>query len=159
VTSKPTVVASPQTRNWGELTWSRWWQLDRAISENRVRGPGIYRFRSRGDPGLLYIGESGARPRRLGGLLKDLVYPVDFRHRRNHTASRSIRRCLDAGCRVEVSWTLADELLAWRPERKDTERDLMQQHADELGWTPPCQQLGRDLPAWLAKRVERRNVG
>ena len=50
----------PQAADWGGLSWSKWQDFDEAHRGGVIpTTPGIYRFRARDEPGLLYIGESG----------------------------------------------------------------------------------------------------
>ena len=59
--SSPTAASDPQAANWGGLSWSGWHDFDDAHCHGLIPAtPGIYRFRARGEAGLLYIGESGA---------------------------------------------------------------------------------------------------
>jgi hypothetical protein len=47
------------------MSWTAWHAFDEAVREDQIPSTGgIYRFRSRGEPGLLYIGEGGNRRRR-----------------------------------------------------------------------------------------------
>src|SRR5690348_7942941 len=66
----------PQAADWGGLCWSEWQDFDEAHRSHVIPAtPGIYRFRARDEPGLLYIGESGdAKGRR--GRLDDLARGV-----------------------------------------------------------------------------------
>src|ERR1022692_3038899 len=72
----------PQTADWGGLSWSDWQDFDKAHQGNLIpASSGIYRFRARDEPGLLYIGESGEAGGRRARL-DDLA-----RGRRRHTAN------------------------------------------------------------------------
>jgi hypothetical protein len=73
----------PQALTWGGLSWSRWHDFDQARDDRLIPDtPGIYRFRAAGEPGLLYIGESGAaggRWARLGDLARGRKrHPADY---------------------------------------------------------------------------------
>src|SRR5260370_15790262 len=53
-------VGHTQAADWGGLRWSEWQDFDEAHRGHVIPAtPGIYRFRANGEPGLLYIGESG----------------------------------------------------------------------------------------------------
>jgi hypothetical protein len=53
-------AGGPQATDWGGLSWSGWLDFDEAHHDHLIPAtPGIYRFRVRDEPGLLYIGESG----------------------------------------------------------------------------------------------------
>src|SRR6266542_5492247 len=55
-----TAASDPQAADWGGLRWSEWQDFDEAHRGHVIPAtPGLYRFRARGEPGLLYIGESG----------------------------------------------------------------------------------------------------
>ncbi len=73
-------VPDPQGADWGGLSWSDWYAFDQAISEDRIpSSAGIYRFRGRGEPGLLYIGEGADRRRRLRTLARyRSVHPASY---------------------------------------------------------------------------------
>jgi hypothetical protein len=54
-------ASGPQAPDWGGLSWSEWHDFDEAHRGDLIPAtPGLYRFRTRDEPGLLYIGESGA---------------------------------------------------------------------------------------------------
>jgi hypothetical protein len=106
-----------QAADWGDLSWSPWTDLDQAVRDHLIPvTAGLYRFRARDDPGLLYIGEGVNRRRRLRTLARALRrHPASFyldwraagltrRPHRGHYAAPSLRRCKDAGCVIEVSW-------------------------------------------------------
>ncbi len=78
----PGTADDPQAADWGGLPWAGWHGFDEAHHSNLIPAtPGIYRFRARDEPGLLYIGESGAR-RGMRGRLAALA-----RGRKRHPAS------------------------------------------------------------------------
>ena len=53
-------AGDPQAPGWGGLPRSGWLDFDKAHRGHLIPAtPGIYRFRARDEPGLLYIGESG----------------------------------------------------------------------------------------------------
>jgi hypothetical protein len=156
----------PQATDWGSLYWSEWHDFDKAHRGNLIpASPGIYRFRSRDEPGLLYIGESGAargRRARLNALARGRKrHPASFylnwrtaglakRPHRGHYAAPYIRQCEDAGCRVEVSWALAEH--PEKIERRAVEARLIQLHREATGFDPPVQYGGRGVAAYLEKR-------
>ena len=47
-------AGNPQAADWGGLSWSEWQDFDEAHRGKVIPAtPGIYRFRARGEPGLL----------------------------------------------------------------------------------------------------------
>jgi hypothetical protein len=160
----------PQAADWGGLSWSKWQDFDEAHRGSVIPAtPGIYRFRARDEPGLLYIGESGGRRGRhgrLGSLARGMKrHPADFylnwraagmakRPHRGHYAAPYLRQCKDAGCRVEVSWALEEH--PDKTERRTVEARLIQLHYDARGSDPPIQHGGRGVAAYLEKRRANR---
>ena len=71
-------ACDPQAPSWGGLSWSRWLDFDKAHRGHLIPAtPGIYRFQTRGEPGLLYIGKSGnavGRRARLDDLARGLKH-------------------------------------------------------------------------------------
>jgi hypothetical protein len=165
----PTAM-DPQTPCWGGLSWSEWQDFDEAHRGKVITAtPGIYRFRARGEPGLLYIGESGGRTGRrgrLGSLARGMRrHPADFyldwraaglakRPHRGHYAAPYMLQCEDAGCHVEVSWALEDH--PDETERLAVEARLIQLHREVVGVDPPVQHGGRGVTAYLEKRRANR---
>jgi hypothetical protein len=162
---RPT-AGDPQAADWGGLSWSQWQGFDEAHRGKVIPAtPGIYRFRARGEPGLLYIGESGGRTGRrgrLGSLARGMRrHPADFylnwraaglakRPHRGHYAAPYVRQCEDAGCQVEVSWALEEH--PDETERKAVEERLIELHRQARGADPPIQHGGRGVAAYLEKR-------
>ena len=156
----------PQTADWGGLSWSPWQDFDEAHREKAIPAtPGIYRFRARGESGLLYIGESGdagGRRARLDKLARGRKrHPPDFylnwraaglaqRPHRGHYAAPYVRQCEDAGCHVEVSWALEEHRDT--TERRAVEARLIELHHQAMDSDPPIQHGGRGLAAYLEKR-------
>jgi hypothetical protein len=156
----------PQAADWGGLPWSQWQDFDMAHRGRVIPAtPGIYRFRARGEPGLLYIGESGGRTGRrgrLGRLARGMRrHPADFylnwraaglavRPHRGHYAAPYLRQCQDAGCRIDVSWALQEH--PYVTERRNTEERLIRLHREAMGIDPPIQHGGRGAAAYLEKR-------
>jgi hypothetical protein len=165
-TSRERASDDPQAADWGGLSWSQWQDFDEAHRSDVIPAtPGIYRFRARDEPGLLYIGESGeAKGRR--GRLDDLArgmrrqeasYYLNWRAaglaerpHRGHYAAPSMRQCEDAGCHIEVSWALEEH--PETTERKAVEKRLIQLHRDVMRFDPPIQHGGRGVAAYLEKR-------
>jgi hypothetical protein len=166
-------AADPQAANWGSLSWSPWHDFDQAHQQDLIPPTsGLYRFRSRGEPGLLYIGESGSEGGRRGRL--DALargrrrHSADFyldwrangllkRPHRGHYAAPYFRLCEDAGCAVEVSWALFEH-----PDTKDrraAEERLIRQHRTDTGWTPPIQYGGAGVAAYLEHRQKGTQPG
>jgi hypothetical protein len=162
----PGTADDPQAADWGGLSWSGWHGFDEAHHSNLIpTTPGIYRFRARDEPGLLYIGESGARRGRRGRLAAlargRKRHPASFylnwqtagltkRPHRGHYAAPHIRRCEDVGCHVEVSWALEEH--PEKTERRAVEARLIQRHRQVMGFDPPIQHSGRGVAAYLEKR-------
>jgi len=156
----------PQATDWGGLRWSRWHDLDEAHHGKAIPAtPGLYRFQARGEPGLLYIGESGSargRRARLGALARGRNrHPPEFylswraagltsRPHRGHYAAPYIRQCEQAGCQVEVSWAVQEH--PDKTERRAVEARLIQLHHEATGADPPIQHGGRGVAAYLEKR-------
>lgn len=157
----------PQSRRWAGLDWSPWHDFDAAHQEKLIPAtPGLYRFRSPGVPGLLYIGENGARGGRAARL-------DDFaRGRRRHTpdyylnwranglarrphgghyAAPYIRQAEEAtGHTAEISW--AREEYPDGAERKAAETRLLAAYRAAMGGSPPVQHGGRGMAEWLSQR-------
>jgi hypothetical protein len=156
----------PQAPEWSGLSWSRWQDFDEAHRGKVIPAtPGIYRFRARGEPGLLYIGESGnaeGRRARLDDLARGRKrHPPEFylswraaglakRPHRGHYAAPYMRQCEDAGCHDEVSWALEEH--PEMTERRAVEARLIQLHREVMGFDPPIQHGGRGVAAYLEKR-------
>lgn len=166
--SSPTAASDPQAANWGGLSWSGWHDFDDAHCHGLIPAtPGIYRFRARGEAGLLlYIGESGAkrgRRSRLGALAQGRKrHPPSFyldwraagltkRPHRRHFAAPYFRQCEDAGCHVEVSWALKEH--PDKDERRSVEERLIQLHHEVMGIDPPIQHGGQGVAAYLERRA------
>lgn len=154
-------VSDPQVDSWGDVSWCEWDAFDQAVTENRIPASGgIYRFRSRGESGLLYIGEGADVRRRLQTLEKhSRAYPARYylewragspRPYRGHYAAPFLRLCRDAGCVVEVSWTI--DVHAERGSRRALETYLIRQYYDEAHSYPPWQFGGRVMAAYLVER-------
>ena len=156
----------PQAADWGGLSWSQWQDFDEAHREKVIPAtPGIYRFRARGEPGLLYIGESGnadGRRARLDDLARGRKrHPPEYylnwrdagltrRPHRGHYAAPYVRQCEDAGCHVEVSWALEGH--RDKTDRRAAEERLIQLHREVMGFDPPIQHGGGGVAAYLEKR-------
>ena len=160
-------VDDPQAPGWGGLSWSGWLDFDKAHRGNLIPAtPGIYRFRTRDEPGLLYIGESGAaggRRARLDDLARGRKrHPPEFylnwraaglakRLHRGHYAAPYVRQCEDAGCQVEVSWALEEH--PDKAARQAVEARLIRLHREVMGVDPPIQHGGRGVVAYLESGV------
>ena len=163
-------AGGPHAADWGGLCWSEWHDFEEAHCGNLIPAtPGIYRFRARGEPGLLYIGESGkagGRRARLGDLARGRKrHPASFylnwraagrarRPHRGHYAAPYIRQCEDDGCRVEVSWALEEH--PEQTERRAVEARLILLHRETMGADPPVQYGGRGMAAYLGRRRANR---
>ena len=159
-------LGDPQAPDWHGLAWSEWQDFDEAHRARAIpTTPGIYRFRARGEPGLLYIGESGERKgrrARLGRLARGMQrHPPEFyldwraagltvRPYRGHYAAPYMRQCKDEGCQVEVSW--AKDEHPDKAERRAVEERLIQLHREVIGIDPPIQHGGTGVAAYLGKR-------
>lgn len=156
----------PQAADWGGLRWSEWQDFDEAHRSHAIPAtPGVYRFRARDEPGLLYIGESGdagGRWARLDDLARGRNrHPPEFylnwraaglakRPHRGHYAAPYLRQCEDAGCHVEVSWAMEEH--PDKTERRAIEARLIRRHREIMGVDPPIQHGGRGVAAYLEKR-------
>ena len=156
----------PQATDWGGLSWSQWQDFDEAHLGTMIPAtPGLYRFRARDEPGLLYVGESGGkrgRRGRLGSLTLGMErHPADFyldwrtaglakRPHRGHYAAPYMLQCKDAGCRIQVSWALEEH--PDETERRAAEERLIRLHREVMGVDPPIQHGGRGVAAYLEKR-------
>lgn len=157
-------MPSQQADNWGGVPWCTWETFGRVAAENRIPASGgVYRFRSHGEAGLLYIGEGADRRRRLLTLEKQsrahparyyLEWPAGSpRPHRGHYAAPFLGLCRDAGCVVQVSWTI--DVLAERGSRKALEAHLIRLYYDEAHSYPPWQFGGRAMAAYLVERQLR----
>lgn len=158
------VADSPQATHWAGLSWNSWCSLGDADQRGEIPATaGVYRIRSVGDPGLLYIGQSATLRRRLHNLAMGLKHHPDPADRvslpgasteyRGHSARPAIARCVAAGCEIQVSWSgggLDDAVL-----RRRVEAAPIAQHQVELGWRPPCDDQGAGVEAFLARRARR----
>ena len=167
-------ASDPQASDWGGLRWSPWHDFDQARDDRLIPAtPGLYRFRSTGERGLLYIGESGAaggRWARLADLARGRKrHPAGYylnwraaglsrRPHRGHYAAPYFRLCEDAGCHIEVSWALEEH--TEQAERRAAEEQLIQLHREAMGSDPPIQHGGRGIEAYLRDRHghEHRNA-
>jgi hypothetical protein len=159
-------VGDLQAPGWGGLSWSEWRDFGEAHRGSLIPAtPGIYRFRARDEPGLLYIGESGGRRGRRGRL-ESLArgmrrHPADFylnwraaglavRPHRGHYAAPYMLQCKDAGCQIEVSWALEEH--PEETERRAVEARLIRLYREVMGFDPPIQHGGRGVAAYLERR-------
>ena len=171
MTSNITPAAGePQAADWGGLRWSEWQDFDEAHRGHVIPAtPGLYRFRAWGEPGLLYIGESGdagGRRARLDDLARGRKrHPASFYlnwravglaklPHRGHYAAPYMRQCEDAGCHIEVSWALEEH--PEKKARRTVEAQLIQLHREIMGVDPPVQHGGRGVTAYLEKRRANR---
>jgi len=156
-----------QSRRWAGLDWSPWHDFDDAHREKLIPATsGLYRFRSPGVPGLLYVGESGARGGRAARL-DDLArgrrrrtpgYYLNWRANglakrphRGHYAAPYIRQTEEAtGRTVEISW--ACEQHPEKAKRRAAEARLLAAYRDATGGDPPIQYGGRGMAQWLRQR-------
>jgi hypothetical protein len=155
----------PQARSWGNLEWSPWVSFAEAVGTAMIPAtPGLYRFRARGVPGLLYIGESGARKgrrSRLRALARGMrrrpaSHYLDWRAaglprrpHRGHFAAPHLRRCQDAGCDIQVSWSQAE--FPDKTARRQKEHDLIVEHRRITSAAPPVQHGGAGMADLLAR--------
>ena len=165
-------AGDPQALGRGGLSWSGWLDFDKAHRGHLIPAtPGIYRFRARDEPGLLYTGESGdvgGRRARLGDLARGtqaqsgkLLSQLAGGRSCQATAPRSLRRpymrhCEDAGGHVEVSWALEEH--PEKTERRAAEARLIRLHREVVGVDPPIQtQRPGDCSGhhWPARRHTR----
>lgn len=158
----------PQSSRWAGLHWSPWHDLDAAHQEKLIPAtPGLYRFRVPGVPGLLYIGESGARRGRAARLdalargrrrhspgyyLNWRANGLARRPHRGHYAAPYIRQIEEAtGCTAEISWARDEH--PDRAERKAAEVRLLAAYRQATGGDPPVQHGGRGMAEWLSQRM------
>lgn len=152
------MTADPQSADWGGIAWSEWQGLDHARDCRLIpSSAGLYRFRAQGEPGLLYIGESGARWTRLDDLARarrrhSADYYLKGLGDPGHSSAPYFMMCEDAGCKLEVSWTLDED-----PDtrhRRAAEARLIELHRRVIGEDPPVQHGGRGVAAYLRRRTE-----
>jgi hypothetical protein len=152
-------VKEPADEQWAGMRWAPWQRFDEAVVPGAVpTAPGIYRFRTQDEPTLLYIGIGGNRRRRLRTLRRwsrkgshaFVQRPGEKRPFRGHFAAPALARCEEAGCLVEVSWSLAT--FPDPQERETVESALITQHHRETGADPPWQRGGRGVEQYLAAR-------
>lgn len=157
------IVTNPQSANWGDISWSRWHDLDHA-RDNRLipRTAGLYRFRAQGEDGLLYIGESGALWTRLDDLARARRrHPAEYYLQGlgdpGHSSAPYFMLCEEAGCKIEVSWSLAED--PDQDYRRGAEAHLLRLYREAAGEDPPVQHGGRGIAAYLNRRAHaRRNT-
>jgi hypothetical protein len=139
---RPDTTAGPR---WGGLSWSPWVPFDGADFVEIPTGPGLYRVRSVGRRGLVYIGETG---RSLRGRLLDLcrmALGTRMPFSDPHTAGPGLwayRR--DGGLRYECS--AAESALPVR-RRRGLEAYLLWRYRLAHGASPLCS-LGRFHPKY-----------
>jgi hypothetical protein len=152
-------VREPADEQWAGMEWASWHPFDEAVVASAVpTTPGIYRFRTQDEPALLYLGIGGNRRRRLRTLRKwsrmgshaFAQRPGQQRPFRGHFAAPALARCEEAGCLVEVSWSL--DTFQDRREREAIEGALIAQHRRETGVDPPWQYGGRGVEPYLVAR-------
>lgn len=146
------------------LEWSPWVGFADAVGAGTIPAtPGLYRFRACGVPGLLYIGDSGARKgrrSRLRALARGMHRPASHyldwaaaglprRPHRGHFAAPHLRRCQDAGCDIQVSWSRAE--IPDRTARRHKEQELIAEHRRATGADPPAQHGGAGMNILLAR--------
>ena len=153
--------ADPQSVSWGGIAWSQWYDLDRARDVKLIpQSRGLYRFRAQGENGLLYIGESGARWGRLDDLTRARRrHPADYYLKGlgdpGHSSAPYFMLCEDAGCKLEVSWSLDEE--PNRDRRRRAEAQLLQLYQEVTGDDPPVQHSGKGVAAYLKRRAQLRD--
>jgi hypothetical protein len=149
-------VREPADEQWAGMSWAPWQQFDEAVAASAVPAtPGIYRFRTQDESALLYIGIGGNRRRRLRTLRRWSRKGSDAfvrrlgekRPFRGHYAAPALARCEEAGCHVEVSWSLGT--IPDRQERESVESALIARHRRETGADPPWQYGGRGIGPYL----------
>jgi len=160
----------PQSTRWAGFDWSPWHNLDVAHREKLIPAtPGLYRIRVPGVPGLLYIGESGARGGRAARL-DDLArgrrrHSPDYylnwranglmtRQHRGHYVAPYIRQAEEAtDCTAEISWARDEQ--PDHSERKDAEARLLAVYGQTTGGDPPVQHGGQGMAEWLSEHQRR----
>ncbi|HEY3735635.1 MAG TPA: hypothetical protein VGL63_17140 [Streptosporangiaceae bacterium] len=150
-------MEKPADEQWADMAWAPWHQFSEVVVASVIPAtPGIYRFRTHDEPTLLYIGIGGNRRRRLRTLRRwsrkgsnaFVQRPGEKRPFRGHFAAPALARCEEAGCVVEVSWSLAT--FPDRQERERVESELIARHLREAGADPPWQHGGRGIEQYLA---------
>lgn len=159
-------MREPADEQWAGMRWAPWQPFNEDVVRSAVpTTPGIYRFRTRDESALLYIGIGANRRRRLRTLRRWSrkssrafePQPGNKRPFRGHFAAPALARCEEAGCRAEVSWSLIT--FPERQERETVERALITQHRHETGMDPPWQHGGRGVGRYLAARGSRDDAG
>lgn len=117
---------------------------------------GLYRFRAQDETGLMYVRESGARWTRLDDLARarrrhDYHYYLSGLGDPGHSSAPYLIMCEEAGCKLEVSWTL-DEVPN-RRHRRAAEAQLLRLYRQTTGQDPPVQYAGRGVAAYLRCRA------
>jgi hypothetical protein len=140
-----------QGPRWGGRRWSEWCSLDEATVARVALAPvdpGIYRLRCAGEPGLIYIGQSGSS---LRGRLRQLVRGIRNVSAPNqhvpHFAAPCVRQHIDRSLTIEVSWIVLPPNQVDKRERFGIECDLMAAYRRSGGMSPTCQFSGElDAP-------------
>jgi hypothetical protein len=132
-----------QNLSWEGHAWSEWYALDVAIAARAAKAPntaGLYRLRCHGEPGLIYIGETGDTVRaRLRQLRKATAYAAQGKYEAQgkggppHVAGLCVWNHQRAGKTVEVSWVAKPNLD--KRDRKGVECELVAAYRKTMGAT------------------------
>jgi len=71
------------------------------------------------------------------------------RPHRGHYAAPYLRQCQDAGCKIEVSWSLPE--FPDKAERRQKEHELIVAHRRVVGADPPVQHGGEGTAAFVER--------
>lgn len=135
----------PQSSRWGGFVWSEWHELDSAMTPRSSSVPtvaGLYRVRTAGSPGLIYIGQTGRSLRgRFGQLRTSMRRAAEgMDARAPHVAGACVYQHQRRGATIEVSWVSAPDID--KRERLGREVDLIAAYRHSEGASPSCQFAG-----------------
>jgi hypothetical protein len=137
--------ADPRSGDWEGHHWSEWATLDIATAPDAALAPnqpGLYRIRCRGEPGLIYIGQTGSSLRgRFRQLRKSMEYSAAGRPAEApHIAGACVQAHLEQGRVVAVSWVALPGV--GKRARLGLEVDLIAAYRRVMGESPTCEFAG-----------------
>ena len=154
------IPRSPQSPDWGGLTWSSWIPLDaplRLFQSTVPQAPGFYRVRAPGHAGLIYVGQTGRKLRERTRALSRGVYRAraDSPWNDPHTASPGMWafRWED-----DYEYELSVATVEQDPQTRHCFEDfLLHQHRIHCG-TSTLLNHGRHHPCWSRPSNKARGV-
>jgi hypothetical protein len=138
-------LTDPQGTHWDGRDWSDWYPMEDALKPRQAKAPnvpGVYRLRCAGQPGLIYIGETG---RSLRGRLRQLCIAMKDASLGKppgppHVAGACVFKHTTRGFKIQVSWhPMAAEDHC---EIKGVECELIGTYRKRMHQSPMCQFAG-----------------